>query len=127
MTRFPQLPIKFLDLSHNAIALIEKRAFYDLEFLETLDLSYNKIDSTVLAPDVFEGHYDPTEYEPLKHLSVLKLDHNLLHSLKGNTFQSLEALEELYLNENPFKVIDKNTEIALSSIEKLRVRIFFIM
>lgn len=124
LTRFPSLStVKTLDLSHNDIQAIEPLAFHDLDGLEILDLSNNRIDSTALKQEVFEGKYDPTLYEPLKNLKVLKLGNNLLHNLDSVIFQHLSALEELYLNDNPFQKINTNTEIALSKIGKLRVRL----
>lgn len=121
LTRFPTLPIKYLDLSHNDIANIQPRAFYNLSQLESLNISNNRISAEILKPAIFEGPYDPTTYEPLKKLRVLQLSNNLIHTLDSDIFEHLATLEELYLNDNPFKKIDRNTEIALSNIEKLRV------
>lgn len=38
--------------------------------MEELDLSYNKLTSEALSAEVFEGKYDPNEYEPLKSMKV---------------------------------------------------------
>ncbi|XP_063709861.1 leucine-rich repeat transmembrane protein FLRT3-like [Culicoides brevitarsis] len=121
VTQLPQLPIKFLDISHNGISAFARRAFLNLELLETLDLSYNQIKSDALIPEVFEGHFDASTYEPLKKVRVLRLGNNLIHVFKQDLFEHFTALEELYLDENPFIAIDKQTEIAISDIPKLRV------
>lgn len=92
-----------------------------MELLETLNLSNNQIKSDALTPEVFEGHFDGATYEPLKKLRVFRLGNNLIHVFKSNLFEHFTALEELYLDENPFLAIDKQTEIALSDIPKLRV------
>lgn len=127
LTRFPTIPnVTVINLSYNNISAIEPRAFIDLaESLEKIDLSYNKIDSSILRSDVFEGKYDATTYEPMKNLKVLKLSSNELHNLDSVIFQHLPALEELYLNDNPFQKINKNTEVAFANIGKLRVSTHF--
>lgn len=84
-------------------------------------MSYNQIKSDALIPEVFEGHFDVATYEPLKNVRILRLGNNLIHVFKQDLFQHFTALEELYLDENPFITIDKQTEIALSDIPKLRV------
>lgn len=70
VTKFPNIPVKILDLSNNEIASIEKQAFIELQSMEELDLSYNKLTSEALSAEVFEGKYDPNEYEPLKSMKV---------------------------------------------------------
>lgn len=100
------------------------RAFHNLEQLEVLDLSNCGLNRKILDPHVFAGNYDPTLYQPLKNLRVLKLSTNVIHSLDSDTFEHMNALEELDLHENPFIVIDRQTELAISSLgENFKVSI----
>lgn len=71
ITRFPELSIKILILHRNKISKIEKGSFHNLTLLEELDLSSNELTSTSLLPNVFEGHYSPSVFEPLENLKVL--------------------------------------------------------
>ncbi|XP_049298822.1 leucine-rich repeat neuronal protein 3 [Anopheles funestus] len=119
VTRFPPMNITILDLSHNEIATIEKPCFKNLTSLQVLDLSHNRLQTAALTPEIFVGHFSPTEYEPLKQLRVLRLGANELHSLNQDLFEHLPALEELSLELNPFKVIDQQSEIAIASIDRL--------
>ncbi|XP_059622322.1 leucine-rich repeat-containing protein 15-like [Phlebotomus argentipes] len=116
---FPELPIQELDFSHNEINTIEKRAFKELRNLVYLDLSNNRLDINSINPDVFEGHYDPDEYEPLNKLRTLKLDNNNIHALKSENFEHLPHLRSLSLAGNPFQVIDSQSEMAITSIRYL--------
>uniref|UniRef100_A0A1B0GJL0 LRRCT domain-containing protein n=1 Tax=Lutzomyia longipalpis TaxID=7200 RepID=A0A1B0GJL0_LUTLO len=118
---FPELPIEELDLSHNEISTIEKKAFKELRSLIYLDLSHNRLDSNAIHPDVFEGHYDPDEYEPLNKLRTLKLNDNNIHTLRSENFEHLPHLRELSLAGNPFQVIDSSSEMAITSVRYLEV------
>lgn len=121
ITLFPDINIVVLNLSNNEISLIEVAAFSGLSNLEYLDLSNNKLNSAALKPEVFAGHYDATVYEPLKKMRVLKLSGNKLHTLDNDIFEHFPSLEELYLDENQFRVIDQTSAIAISGIVSLRV------
>lgn len=120
ITVYPNVTIVTLDLSRNQISLIENGAFAELRLLAELDLSNNRLKSEALTPEVFQGRYDPVDYEPLKKLRVLKLAANDLHKLDPDVFEHMPLLEELDLSENPFMAIDAGTEIAISSIPKLK-------
>lgn len=126
LTHFPALPnIKVLNLSYNDIAHIDPLALFELYGLKELDLSHNKIISSVFKQDIFKRKYDSTPYEPMKNLKVLKLSSNKLHNLDLIMFQHMPLLEELYLSDNPFKKINKNSEVALAQISKLKVSFYF--
>lgn len=120
ITVYPNVSIVNLDLSNNQISLIENGAFANLRQLTELDLSYNRLKSEFLTPEVFQGRFDPVEYEPLKQLKVLKLTGNDLHKLDADVFEHMPLLEDLSLDENPMMVIDSGTEIAISQIPKLK-------
>lgn len=120
--RFPNLTqIQYLSFHANKIKHIDKLAFYNLTALEYLDLSDNKLTNQALQKEIFEGHYDPHEYEPLNRLRWLNLIGNDLHALNPDVFDHLDALETLLLGRNQFKIIDPNTASAISSLIKLKV------
>lgn len=115
--------LTFIDLSHNEIRFIAKQAFKELDKIAEINLSHNKLTSDVLLPEVFEGNYAAAVYEPIKELKTLRLSYNLLHSLKPDLFEHFPNLENLYLDNNPFTIIDAVSETTISGIPKLRVSI----
>lgn len=119
---FPRMDeLQTLSMSHNHIAKIEDRAFENLTRLVEIDLSHNHLTSEDLSPHIFQSHYAPENYEPLEEMRVLRLGSNALHSLHPDLFMHLPHLEELHLDSNPFKVIDRNTHTAITSITSLKV------
>lgn len=121
VTQFPEVNIRYLSFRHNVITQIEKAAFKNLTLLEHLDLSFNRLTSTMLKPEVFEGKYAPKFYEPLNYLKILNLGNNRLHTLDQDLFEHFPNLEHLSLDSNPFKVIDHVSTIAISTIPTLKV------
>ncbi|KAG4071851.1 hypothetical protein HA402_006012 [Bradysia odoriphaga] len=117
---FPILSIKVLVLRRNKISKIAKGAFYNLTLLEELDLSWNDLSSKVLIPEIFEGHYSPTVYEPLEMLKTLRLNNNQLHALHPDVFEHFPNLEVLSLHSNPIMAIDHLTSVAISNIPNLK-------
>lgn len=95
-------------------------AFLKLGTLRSLDISFNKLTSASLKPDVFQGPYDPSTYEPLKNMSFLSLANNDIHTLDPDLFEHFPNLEALSISHNPFKVIDPNTAIAISTLHNLK-------
>lgn len=67
-----------------------------------------------------QGPFDVGFYEPLQ-LKILDLSGNELHTLHQDLFEHLPHLEQLYLKGNPFKILDKPTVIAISSLPNLKV------
>lgn len=120
VTQFPKLDIRTLSFRHNKIRKIEPRAFRNLTLLEKLDLSFNYLTYEALRPEVFEGTYDATVYEPLKNMRWLSLSNNRLHSLDPDLFEHFPQLETLILCHNPFMIIDHNSVIAISTIPLLK-------
>lgn len=112
--------IKSLSFKNNRIASIEPRAFIDVNGLRSVDLSFNQLTSAALKPEVFEGPYDPSRYEPLKNMSFLSLAHNEIHTLDPDLFEHFPNLKALILSHNPFKIIDPNTVIAITSLPHLQ-------
>ncbi|KAF4521506.1 hypothetical protein B566_EDAN001806 [Ephemera danica] len=110
-----------LSLSYCRVTVIEELAFQELGNLTFLDLSNNQLTTDALTPNIFKGHYAPDGYMPLKSLKVLHLGYNSLHSLDQDLFEHLTYLTELSLKSNPFKVLDHQTIVAISSLDYLKV------
>ncbi|CAH0404488.1 unnamed protein product [Chilo suppressalis] len=120
ITVMAELPIEILNLSRCGIESIEFAAFRDLQDMRVLDLSHNKLTSS-LSPHVFEGRYSPQLYEPLMSMEVLNLGYNDLHSLNSDLFEHLSQLTVLDLSGNPMTTIDYRTLISISSLSLLKV------
>ncbi|KAH8287970.1 hypothetical protein KR018_011380, partial [Drosophila ironensis] len=123
LTSVPIIPaydVENLFLGFNQIESIEIAAFQNLSKLATLDLSHNKLDTKSLVPDVFKGPYSPSDYKPLTSLKSLNLGYNDLHSLDADIFEHIPQLEELVLCANPFQMINKNAEVAISGLAYLK-------
>lgn len=82
----------------NQLKLIPGSVFDKLEYLEILDLSWNKI--TSIHENGFKG---------LSSLRALKLSRNQLQKFKLHTFDNVPLLEELYLNNNHIETIEDGT------------------
>ncbi|XP_034828103.1 leucine-rich repeat neuronal protein 3-like [Maniola hyperantus] len=121
ITAVAELPVKVLNLSRCSIELIEKASFQNLQQMQVLDLSHNKLTTANLSPHAFEGRYSPEEYEPLASLRTLNLAYNDLHSLNQDLFEHMPELSELDLSGNPLTTIDQVTAIAISSLPMLKV------
>lgn len=121
ITQFPNLDIRILSFRHNKIRKIEQRAFFNLQLLEKLDLSDNKLTHDALSRQVFEGHYNAQELEPLENLKWLSLAGNDLHTLDPDLFDHIPNLEVLLLCHNQFTTLEGNSAAAISSIPKLKV------
>ncbi|CAH2101947.1 unnamed protein product [Euphydryas editha] len=121
VTVLAELPVKVLNLSRCSIESIENASFKDLQQMEVLDLSHNKLTTDKLSPHAFEGRYSPEEYEPLASMRTLNLAYNDLHSLNQDLFEHLPELTELNLNGNPLTTIDYATLIAISSLPMMKV------
>lgn len=68
--------------------------------------------------DVFRGRYNNKEYEPIS-LQQLDISHNQIESLSAKVFEHTPNLTRLNLNDNPLKIIDIQTAVAISSLIKL--------
>ncbi|KAL1110418.1 hypothetical protein AAG570_007949 [Ranatra chinensis] len=117
---FPLLGLTHLSLRNNHITSIDDITFKNLKNLTYLDLSYNHLLSENLKPHIFKGDYSTFGYEPLTLLKTLKLSSNSLHTLRPDIFEHLPNLKFLYLDGNPFRMIDQRTLLAISSILRLQ-------
>ncbi|XP_071441637.1 leucine-rich repeat neuronal protein 3-like [Hetaerina americana] len=124
MTRLhplPAVPIVKFASPNCQLATIDDGAFSGPSpTIEEIDLSSNRLTSS-LQPDAFRGPYSPSSLQPLPKVRVLNLKRNAFHSLNSDLFEHFPALEELYLDQNPFKVIDIVTVKAIATIIKLKV------
>ncbi|RZC39590.1 leucine-rich repeat neuronal protein 1, partial [Asbolus verrucosus] len=116
--QFPPSNIVLLNLANNSIVNISDSIFSNLQNMETLILSYNNIE--LLHPDAFDGQYAEGDFRPLKSLKKLHLDHNRLHSLDGDIFEHTSRVEVLTLSHNPFKILDQQTIVAITSLVFLK-------
>ncbi len=121
--QFPELPLLKLSFRGNGIQFIEKEAFKFLKMLEYLDLSENNLTHESLNENVFIGPFNDEDYEPIP-LKTLKLGYNKIISINNDAFKHLSHLETLELNNNPLKVIDHQTAIAITTLRKLKVRFY---
>ncbi|XP_043665773.1 platelet glycoprotein V-like [Vespula pensylvanica] len=116
---FPSVVIEKLILRQNHITTIDNCAFKKIINLTELDLSDNMLTTENLKPQVFEGRFSPEAYEPLSKLTYLNLAGNVLHALDQDLFEHIPSLKVLILNENPLKMIEGHTALALSSLPYL--------
>ncbi|KAF7286630.1 hypothetical protein GWI33_004663 [Rhynchophorus ferrugineus] len=110
--------LRYLSLANSNIRQIANSPFRNLQNMNTLILSYNELE--ILSPHTLKGLYMEERLMPLKSLKVLKLDHNKIHSLHMDIFEHTTDLEILDISYNPFKIIDKQTTLALSSLAMLK-------
>ena len=122
ITQFPELPILKLSFRGNGIQFLAKEAFKFLKLLEHLDLSENNLTHESLNENVFIGPFNDEDYEPIP-LRTLRLGYNKITSINNDAFNHLSDLETLELNNNPLKVIDHQTAIAITTLRKLKVRL----
>ena len=109
--RFQHKTLLQLHLSHNNIVTIPQRAFFYLENLQLLDLSFNMISNVGdltglsklthlnLAFNTISS-LDITLFDGLQHLHYLDLSHNSLSEITGSPFQNLFDLQHLDLSCN---------------------------
>ncbi|XP_044004106.1 carboxypeptidase N subunit 2-like [Aphidius gifuensis] len=93
-----------LDLDYNNLTALSS----SLEKLETLDLSYNQLNS--IQPGTFNNLLN------LKHLS---LQENHLTSLPKNIFTGLKNLESLNIGLNRLNYLESSTFVGLSKLRQL--------
>ncbi|XP_063979003.1 leucine-rich repeat neuronal protein 3-like [Diachasmimorpha longicaudata] len=116
---FPNVTIERLILSRNKITKIDDAVFIWIKNLTELDLSHNHLTSTILRPEIFQGHFSPIEWEPLEKLRVLNLAHNNLHTLNQDLFEHITELKDLNLSGNPLSMIDHSSLDALGDLSIL--------
>ncbi|KAF2888270.1 hypothetical protein ILUMI_17902 [Ignelater luminosus] len=117
--QFPESNLTLLDFTDNLIRTIDDNYFAKLQNMSELVLTRNEIDR--LKPDAFKGLRMDGDNYPLRSLKILKLNKNRLHTLHQDLFEHIEErLEVLDLSDNPFKVLDQQTTIAIGGIIYLK-------
>lgn len=104
--------------SHCQLDDIEPAAFIDVPNIYLLNLSWNKLSTDSLRPDIFRGHYSENNYEPLN-LVELDLTCNQIKTLQRNLFEHTKMLKWLSLAFNPLNMTDLATVDALGSLKKI--------
>lgn len=110
----------FFTCQHCKISSIETEVFIDAANIVMLDLSFNKLTSESLNPDIFRGPHNDEEYSPIK-LRHLDLSHNNLNFLDKLLFEHTPEVRKLDLSYNDFKTLDESTELAIAKLEKLEI------
>lgn len=112
--------LELLELTGANISTIPSGSFNGLRYLQRLDLSSNKL--TDISASRFEGLIDLVQldlsmnlittiskdsFAGLENLKSLWLNNNRIGSLsKGDIFQNIPRLNNLYLHANPFGILD---------------------
>ncbi|CAG9864032.1 unnamed protein product [Phyllotreta striolata] len=109
-----------LIFDHCNIQYLDVGVFSNIKYVEYIDLSYNLLTTEQISGEDFKGPYDNKQYREIavKHLN---LAYNQIHSLPQKFFESMPYLEELNLEGNDFKVLDPLTQVALGSLQHIKV------
>ena len=95
--------LDFISLSHNNIKAMNKNAFFFLQSLQKIDLSYNNLNQ---MPDL-KGTFQVL-FRHNQNLRSIDLSSNGLSYLPGETFLSNSNLTEIHLSHNTFKQLSLN-------------------
>ncbi|KAJ8953955.1 hypothetical protein NQ318_019198 [Aromia moschata] len=108
-----------LVLDHCNIRYVDPGVFKGVKNVEFIDMSYNLLTTEEIDGEDFKGPYNNSVFYPIpvKHLN---LAYNQIHSLPRKFFENMPDLKELNLEGNDFYVLDQNTQMALSSLSKLK-------
>ncbi|XP_058802811.1 leucine-rich repeat-containing protein 24-like [Phymastichus coffea] len=130
LSRVGLTKLKYLNLSTNAIAEIELRAFDDLKNLSVLDLSYNRMD--YIAPDTFydvrslrilhlAGNKFNLHVPKLHSDSITKLDLSgcRIDYLPDDTFKGLHQLRKLDITNNHLTKLAKDALSPMPYLQEL--------
>lgn len=102
---FHPATFRSINLSSNALSLIEESAFSNVKDLQVLDLSYNALDTLVCFI---------SDVNTLKRLFVQK---NMLNQISKNMFANLPSLELLDLSYNAIQSIEPSAFSRLKMLE----------
>ncbi|RNA09439.1 insulin-like growth factor-binding complex acid labile subunit isoform X8 [Brachionus plicatilis] len=106
----------YLSLTKNRIKTLEPSVFKNLQNIQTIDLSFNRIE---LIP--IQSH----SFENLMALKVLQMSNNQIYELKNyflakvlesDAFFGMKNLVLLFLNNNEIKILQKNTFSSLNQL-----------
>ncbi|KAF7204029.1 reticulon-4 receptor-like 2 [Nothobranchius furzeri] len=99
--------LKILCMSNNSIHAVHPQSLSSLQFLERLDLSFNRLR---WLPDDFT--------KSLSSLQELRLDHNLLQHIDSSSLSDSDNLKKLDLSHNQIQTLDVR---AFNSLSRLRL------
>ncbi|XP_061720790.1 protein artichoke-like [Cydia pomonella] len=123
----PHPSFQSLDFSKNFISKISKTTFRNLDYLEELDLSFNKLrsidfDTTGLKnlSHFYINNNTITQirrdtFKPLTSLQIIDLSNNAIEDIQTLSFNNLKILQKLNLRNNPITDIFQRTFNGLSS------------
>ncbi|GBP40541.1 Protein slit [Eumeta japonica] len=111
-----------ISFKSNKLIEIEDNTFENIAHMVYLDLSNNMITGQVLRSEIFQGPYSKGVYGDIA-LETLNLGHNKIHSLDRYLFKHTPNISRLYLNNNPIKILDHVTVLALSTAINLQVHL----
>lgn len=95
-----------LNLSHNNISRLSEKIFERSTLLETLDLSYNKIDDLSTFPTI---------WNVLRNIQTLNLSGNLISGVAQNDFDGLVTLRHFSMND-----LERCSRIEKSAFKSLK-------
>ncbi|XP_028611486.1 leucine-rich repeats and immunoglobulin-like domains protein 2 isoform X2 [Grammomys surdaster] len=107
---FPQMSLKYLNLSNNRISTLEAGCFDNLSgSLLVVKLNRNRI--SMIPPKVFK----------LPHLQFLELKRNRIKIVEGLTFQGLDSLRSLKMQRNGISKLKDGAFFGLNNMEELEL------
>ncbi|CAH1154418.1 unnamed protein product [Phaedon cochleariae] len=124
MTTLEKIPITDqkakLVFDHCNIQYLDRSVFSNIKNVEYIDLSYNLLKTEEIDGDDFKGPYNNKKFHPIA-VKYLSLAYNQIHSLPQKFFENMPDLEEVHLEGNDFSVLDPHTQVAISTLSKLKV------
>ncbi|XP_034049752.1 leucine-rich repeat-containing protein 17 [Thalassophryne amazonica] len=103
--------LKVLLMSNNSIHILHPQSLSPLQFLERLDLSFNRL------------RWLPRDFsQRLSSLQELRLDHNLLQYLDTPSLDHFENLRKLDLSYNQISGIESRAFHCLSRLTQLKLK-----
>lgn len=134
---YDPIPLEELDLSHNLILTLERRAFEHIPHLKILNLAYNKfdlIDPTTMAAlstvseltqlDLSYNHLKTlpgTFFHPFNHIRKLHIEGNLLETIPDCFNQLANSLKSLHISVNPIKIISADSLVGFKNLKFLNM------
>ncbi|XP_054860149.1 leucine-rich repeat-containing protein 17 [Amphiprion ocellaris] len=102
--------LKILLMSNNSIHVVQPQSLSSLQFLERLDLSFNRL------------RWLPQDFsQRLSSLQELRLDHNLLQHIDSTALQDSDNLRKLDLSYNRIRAMDVKAFNSLSRLSLLNL------
>ncbi|XP_066150409.1 chaoptin [Euwallacea fornicatus] len=111
------LPLRALDLSHNALRKLTERMLHSVQnTLTELKLGYN------LLGDTLNPIFSTNEFRGLKYLNLLDLSGNGIKTIEEGILEGCLNLKELYLDNNDFRVIPSTSLNGPTTLKLLSLR-----